>query len=56
MKKSERLRLLELDFIRMQYEMHELTQLVNYLIQLNKSTYPTLDSDKWYMDNFPKND
>lgn len=56
MRKSERLRLLELELVRMQYEIYQLNQMVNYLIELNKNTYPTLDADKWYLDNFPKND
>jgi len=55
MRKSERLRQLELEFVKMRFEIDLLTDIVKNLLD---SGIPTEDMDagKWYVRKQPKND
>jgi hypothetical protein len=48
MRKSERLRILELELVRMQFHLEVLTSAVSQLMESNSLSIPDLDSGKWY--------
>jgi hypothetical protein len=48
MRKSERLRILELELVRMQFHLEILTSAITQLMESNQMTIPDLDSGKWY--------
>lgn len=48
MRKSERLRILELELLRMQMQLEIVTAAVAQIMDHNQMTIPDLDSGKWY--------
>lgn len=48
MRKSERLRILELELVRMQFHVEVLTSAVSQLMEDSQMAIPDLDSGKWY--------
>lgn len=48
MRKSERLRLLELEMVRMQFQIEYLNTAVKLLLEESKVVGPELDAGKWY--------
>ncbi len=48
MRKSERIRLMEMELIRLRFELSHLDSLVSFLIDMNGSNKPDLDAGKWY--------
>ena len=48
MRKSERLRLLEMELLRTQFQLEYVTTAVNLLLEDNKLKAPSLDAGKWY--------
>ena len=48
LRKSERLRLLEMELLRSQFQIEYLTTAVNMLLDQNKVKAPDLDAGKWY--------
>jgi hypothetical protein len=57
LRKSERLRLLEMEMLRMQFQIEYLSQAVSLLLESNNVKEPDLDAGKWYknkLDNLGK--
>ena len=48
MRKSERLRLLEMEMLRMQFQIEYLSQAVTLLLESMNVKQPDLDAGKWY--------
>jgi hypothetical protein len=48
MRKSERIRLLEMQLVRLQYEIESLHQIMGVLLNEHMSPKPDLDAGKWY--------
>jgi hypothetical protein len=48
MRKSERLRLLEMQMVRMEFQVELLLESISSLLEKNKVSPPDLDSGKWY--------
>lgn len=48
MRKSERLRLVEMELLRSQFQIEYLTTAVNILLEEAKVKGPDLDAGKWY--------
>jgi len=48
MRKSERLRMLEVEVIKMQYQLEILTAALSQIMASNQSLIPDMDSGKWY--------
>lgn len=48
MRKSDRIRLLEMEIIRLQYQIEYLNTAVNLLLHDNNVKAPDLDAGKWY--------
>lgn len=48
MRKSERLRLLEMEMLKMQFQMEYLSQAVALLLESMNVKQPDLDAGKWY--------
>lgn len=48
MRKSERLRLLEMQVIRMEFHIELLLESINALLEKNKVSQPDMDAGKWY--------
>lgn len=48
MRKSERLRLLEMELLRTQFQLEYVTTAINLLLEENKLKAPNLDAGKWY--------
>jgi hypothetical protein len=48
MRKSERLRLLEMQMIRMEFQVELLIESINALLENNKVSPPDIDAGKWY--------
>lgn len=48
MRKSERLRLAELEIIRLNFELEYLKAMLNLLLETGGMKAPELDSGKWY--------
>lgn len=48
MRKSERIRILELEVLRQQYELEYLKITLQALLDSNDSKLPDLDAGKWY--------
>jgi hypothetical protein len=51
MRKSERLRLAELQIVRLEMQVEILTGALNSLLESQQNTAPTLDAQKWYTRN-----
>ncbi len=47
-RKSERIRLLEMEMLRMQFQIEYLNTAVKLLLDENKVTGPEMDAGKWY--------
>ena len=48
MRKSERIRLLEMEMLRMQFQIEYISKAIDILLQENKVAGPELDAGKWY--------
>jgi len=48
MRKSDRIRILELELLRQQYELEYLKSTVHALLESNALKLPELDAGKWY--------
>jgi hypothetical protein len=48
MRKSERLRLLEMQLIRLEFQVESLNAVVQILLDMNNLPKPELDAGKWY--------
>jgi hypothetical protein len=48
MRKSERMRLLEMEMLRMQFQIEYLNTAVTLLLEENKVKGPDIDAGKWY--------
>ena len=48
MRKSERLRLAELEIVRLNYELEYIKSTLGLLVELGGMRMPDLDSGKWY--------
>lgn len=48
MRKSERIRLLEMEMLRMQFQIEYLNTAVRLLLEENKVEGPNIDAGKWY--------
>lgn len=48
LRKSERLRLLEMELLKSQFQIEYLTTAVNMLLDQNKVKAPDMDAGKWY--------
>lgn len=48
MRKSERIRLLEMEMLRMQFQIEYLNTAVKLLLDENKVKGPEMDAGKWY--------
>lgn len=48
MRKSDRIRLLEMEMLRMQFQIEYLNTAVRLLLDENKVTGPEMDAGKWY--------
>ena len=55
MRKSERIRLLEMEMLRMQFQIEYLNTAVRLLLDENKVTGPDMDAGKWYAAKLNKN-
>ena len=55
MRKSERLRLLEMELLRSQFQIEYLTSAVNMLLEDAKVKGPELDAGKWYQSKLDRN-
>jgi hypothetical protein len=54
MRKSERIRLLEMEMIRMQFQIEYLNTAITLLLQENKIAGPDIDAGKWYSSKLNK--
>lgn len=54
MRKSERIRLLELEMVRMQFQIEYLNTAVKLLLEENKVQGPSMDAGKWYQTRLDK--
>lgn len=48
MRKSDRIRLLEMEMLRMQFQIEYLNKAVSLLLEENKVAGPDMDAGKWY--------
>lgn len=55
MRKSERIRLLEMEMLRMQFQIEYLNTAVRLLLDENKVVGPDMDAGKWYSAKLNKN-
>lgn len=55
MRKSERLRLLEMQIIKLEFEIDLLHNMLATLLQANNLASPELDAGKWYQRRLDKN-
>jgi hypothetical protein len=55
MRKSERLRLLEMQIIKMEFELDLLNNMLSTLLEDNNLSAPELDAGKWYQRRLDKN-
>jgi hypothetical protein len=55
MRKSERMRLLEMEMLRMQFQIEYLNTAVRLLLEENKVAGPDMDAGKWYAAKLNKN-
>jgi hypothetical protein len=55
MRKSERIRLLEMEMLRMQFQIEYLNAAVTLMLDENKVTGPNMDAGKWYAAKLNKN-
>lgn len=51
MKKSERLRVLEIELVKLQYQVNLLHDIISTLLESNLNVDPSLDAGKWYRRN-----
>jgi hypothetical protein len=54
-RKSERIRLLEMEMLRMQFQIEYVSRAIDILLQENKIAGPELDAGKWYKTKLDKN-
>lgn len=54
MRKSERIRLLEMEMLRMQFQIEYISMAIDTLLQENKLKGPDLDAGKWYASKLNK--
>ena len=55
MRKSERIRLLEMEMLRMQFQIEYVSRAIDILLQESKLKGPDLDAGKWYKRRLDKN-
>jgi hypothetical protein len=55
MRKSERIRLLELQIVRIEFELDLLNNMLATLLDANNLPQPQLDAGKWYQRRLDKN-
>ncbi|MEY3818656.1 MAG: hypothetical protein RLZZ425_111 [Bacteroidota bacterium] len=55
MRKSERLRLLEMQIIKLEFEIDLLNNMLATLLEANSLAQPQLDAGKWYQRRLDKN-
>lgn len=48
MRKSERLRLAELEIVRLNFELEYVKAILNLILEINGQQAPELDAGKWY--------
>jgi len=48
MRKSERLRLAEMQLIRLEYQIDSLNYIIQAMLEMNNMQRPELDAGKWY--------
>jgi hypothetical protein len=48
MRKSERIRLLEMQLLRLEFQMESLNGIIQVLLDMNNLAKPELDAGKWY--------
>lgn len=53
-RKSERIRLLEMEMLRMQFQIEYVSKAIDILLQENKVAGPELDAGKWYKTKIDK--
>jgi len=56
MRKSERIRLLEMQVLRLEFQLDSMRASIDALIELNSMQAPVLDANKWYTQKLSKND
>ena len=56
MRKSERLRELELEFVKIQMQVELLTDIVTSLLEVSNAADQAMDAGKWYVRKPQKND
>jgi hypothetical protein len=54
MRKSERIRLLEMEMLRMQFQIEYLNSAIALLLDQNKLAGPDMDAGKWYSSKLNK--
>jgi len=54
-RKSERIRLLEMEMLRMQFQIEYVSRAIDILLQENNIAGPELDAGKWYKTKLDKN-
>jgi hypothetical protein len=55
MRKSERLRLLEMQVIKLEFELDLINNMLATLLEANSLAQPQLDAGKWYQRRLDKN-
>ena len=55
MRKSERLRLLEMQIVKMEFELDLLNNMLATLLEANNLSQPQLDAGKWYQRRLDRN-
>lgn len=55
MRKSERIRLLEMETLRMQFQIEYLSTAISLLLEQNNLPGPDMDAGKWYSAKLNKN-
>ena len=55
MRKSERLRLIEMQIVKLEFELDLLNNMLGTLLEANNLPQPHLDAGKWYQRRLDKN-
>jgi hypothetical protein len=55
MRKSERIRLLEMQIVKMEFELDLLNNMLATLLEANNLAQPSLDAGKWYQRRLGRN-
>ena len=55
MRKSERIRLLEMQLLRLEFQMESLNGIIQVLLDMNNLAKPELDAGKWYQRRIDRN-